>query len=56
MYHDEGYRGAIKALSQGKPIYTGNRVDRVYLDTVTERNEKKDKEQKARAYKVKSRI
>ena len=56
MYHDNGYRGAIKALTQGKSIDTSDRVDRIYVDIIKERTAEKQKKAEARAKKVKRRI
>ena len=41
MYHDEDYREAIKALLSGKNIDTGDRIDRIYTDTVRSKSEEK---------------
>ena len=41
MYHDKGYRGAMRALSSGKTINTADRVDKIYIDGIKERNEAK---------------
>mmetsp|Transcript_12480 Transcript_12480/g.15965 ORF Transcript_12480/g.15965 Transcript_12480/m.15965 type:complete len:103 (-) Transcript_12480:95-403(-) len=56
QYHDEDYRAAVRALVQGKPVYTADRVDDVFMGTVISRNERKQKQIERRAKKAKKRI
>ena len=41
MYHDTDYRAAINSITRGKPIYTADRVDRVFVESVIKRNKEK---------------
>lgn len=56
MYAVTDYRNVVTALCSGKTIYTANRVDRLYVDAIREKNEKKQKQLEGRAKKAKRRI
>ena len=34
MYHEKDYRDAVRAMCQGKTIYTGEKIDVVYRESV----------------------
>ena len=43
MYQDPDYRGCVEAILTGKKIYTANRVDKIYMDALKERNTRREK-------------
>ena len=55
-YHSEDYRGAVKALCQGKYIFTADRIETVFMESVKDRNISKQKQIERRYKKMKKRI
>ena len=59
MYKHAGggdYSEMVKAIVQGTPIYTEDKVDEVFVEELTKRNQRKQKKVENRAKKAKKRI
>lgn len=55
-YHDEEYRAAVRSILQGKAIYTADRDEKVYMESLVNRNLQKQREAEKRGKKSKKRI